>query len=148
MDPDRDALLERIFVAEQRMWTVLAYDGALPPFSLSLTMQQLKVLILVYRTDGLTAQQLTKHLGVSQATVSGLVDRLVAHEYVSRHEDPRDRRIRHIRLAPAGKQAVEEFLRVGVAQRRKLYSLLDDETLHMLEVVLDRLVEAASPRQP
>ena len=90
----REALLLRVMTAEQRLRTLFAYDRTNRIFSVNLTMQQLKVLILLSRHDGIASQELTRHLGVTLATLSGIVDRLVAHGYVTRTEDPHDRRIR------------------------------------------------------
>jgi DNA-binding MarR family transcriptional regulator len=130
-------------LAQQRMRAAIGYDRTNPIFSVNLTMQQLKVLMLISRSDGMTSQQLTRHLGVSQATVSGIVDRLVAHDFVTRQEDPHDRRIRHIWLAPEGKQALEEIMQSGTEMQRRVLDRLDDETLQMLETVLERLTAAA-----
>src|SRR4051812_41230770 len=80
----REALLRRVMTAERRLRTLFAYDRTNRIFSVNLTMQQLKVLILLTRHDGIPSQELTRHLGVTLATLSGIVDRLVAHGYVTR----------------------------------------------------------------
>src|SRR5690242_4083488 len=100
VDSDREGLLQRVTAAQRRLRTVMAQDQSNPIFSVNLTMQQLRVLMLVSATDGMALQQLGRQLGVSQATVSGIVDRLVAQDFVTRQEDAHDRRIRHIWLAP------------------------------------------------
>jgi DNA-binding MarR family transcriptional regulator len=140
VESEREALLRRVAEADQRMRGLLPYDRI---FSVNLTMQQLKVLILISRSDHMTAQELTRHLGVTLATTSGIVDRLVAHDYVSRHEDPHDRRVRRIRMAPAGKTALDDIMDSGREAQRRLLARLDDDTLRMLEVVLERLGDAA-----
>ena len=106
-------------------------------------MQQLKVLILLSRHDGIASQVLTRHLGVTLATLSGIVDRLVTHGYVTRTEDPHDRRIRRIHLSPAGREVLTEIMDSGNRAQQRLLSRLDDETLLMLETVLERLLDAA-----
>jgi DNA-binding MarR family transcriptional regulator len=139
----REALLQRVMVAEQRMRDLIAYDRSNPIFSVNLTMQQLKVLLLLSRHDGIASQELTRDLGVASATLSGIVDRLVAQGYVSRTEDTHDRRIRRIHLAPAGRKAMEEIMDSGTKAQRRLLDRLDDETLQMLETVLGRITAAA-----
>ena len=125
------------------MRSVIAYDRANPIFSVNLTMQQLKVLMLVSRSpDGMTSQDLTRHMGVSLATMSGIVDRLVAHAFVSRHEDPRDRRIRRIRLTAEGRKVLHEIMDQGQEVSRRVLDRLDDDTLRMLETVLHRVIDA------
>ena len=39
-------------------------------------------------------------MGVGLATLSGMIDRLVAHDLVARREDLQDRRVRRISLTP------------------------------------------------
>jgi DNA-binding MarR family transcriptional regulator len=140
---ERELLLRRVLRAEQRMRDLLTYDRTNPIFSVNLTMQQLRVLMLISRRDRLTSQELTRGLGVSLATTSGIVDRLVAHDYVTRLDDPRDRRIRRLTLAPAGRKALDEIVDSGWDAAHRLLGRLDDDTLRLLEVVLQRLGEAA-----
>lgn len=143
MKTHREALLHRVMMAEQRMRSLVAYDRTNPIFSVNLTMQQLKVLLLLSRHDGIASQELTRHLGVTLATLSGIVDRLVTQGYVVRVEDTHDRRIRRIHLSPAGRAMLEEIMDSGTRAQRRLLERLDDETLAMLETVLDRIVDAA-----
>jgi len=60
---------------------------------LDLTMAQLKALIAITGTGGLTGRDLAERLGIGPSAVTPLVDRLVAHGYVRREEDATDRRI-------------------------------------------------------
>ena len=143
MTTHREALLLRVMTAEQRLRTLFAYDRTNRLFSVNLTMQQLKVLILLTRHDGIASQELTRHLGVTSATLSGIVDRLVAHGYVTRTEDQHDRRIRRIHLSAAGREILTEIMDSGARAQQRLLSRLDDETLAMLETVLARLLAAA-----
>ncbi|MEV4514521.1 MarR family transcriptional regulator [Dactylosporangium sp. NPDC049525] len=139
----REALLLRVMTAEQRLRTLFAYDRTNRIFSVNLTMQQLKVLILLSRHDGIPSQELTRHLGVTLATLSGIVDRLVAHGYVTRTEDTHDRRVRRIHLSSTGREVLTEIMDSGNRAQQRLLDRLDDDTLLMLETVLDRLLDAA-----
>ena len=139
VDSDREGLLQRVTAAQRRLRTVMAQDQSNPIFSVNLTMQQLRVLMLISATDGMALQQLGRQLGVSQATVSGIVDRLVAQDFVTRQEDPRDRRIRHIWLAPKGRTTLDEIMQQHSELEQRMLERLDDETLRMLELVLERV---------
>jgi DNA-binding MarR family transcriptional regulator len=139
----REALLHRVAAADQRMRALLAYDRTNPLFSVNLTMQQLKVLLLLSRHDGISSQELTRHLGVSLATLSGIVDRLVAQGHVTRTEDQHDRRIRRIRLSAAGRETLTEIMDGGTRAQRRVLDRLDDDTLGMLALVLERIAAAA-----
>jgi DNA-binding MarR family transcriptional regulator len=139
----REALLLRVAASDERMRALLAYDRTNPLLSVNLTMQQLKVLMLLSRHDGIASAELTRRLGVSLATLSGIVDRLVVHGYVTRTEDQQDRRIRRIHLAAAGRKILTEIMDGGAKAQRRLLDRLDDETLGMLAAVLERVVEVA-----
>ncbi|MFB9178889.1 MarR family winged helix-turn-helix transcriptional regulator [Dactylosporangium sucinum] len=130
-------------MAEQRMRSLVAYDRTNPIFSVNLTMQQLKVLLLVSRQEGIGGQELSRLLGVTLATLSGIVDRLVGQGLVTRVEDTHDRRIRRIHLSPAGHKLLDELMDSGNRAQRRLLDRLDDETLEMLETVLARIGDAA-----
>src|SRR4051794_4717372 len=136
----REALLLRVAASDERMRALLAYDRTNPLFSVNLTMQQLKVLMLLSRHDGIASADLTRRLGVSLATLSGRGARLVALGYVPRREDQPARRIRRIHLAPAGRAILAEVVDGGAKAQRRLLARLDDETLGMLAAVLERIV--------
>jgi DNA-binding MarR family transcriptional regulator len=154
VDPEKNVdLTQRVLVAQERLHRFFALDRSNPILSVNLTMQQLKVLLLLYRQDGIASQELTRLLGVAMATVSGLIDRLVAHDYVARQEDSQDRRVRRLFLTMAGRRVVEEIMDAGAEHQRRLFARLDDDTLRMLEIVLHRiadvaLAEAAEQGQP
>ncbi|WP_432977792.1 MarR family winged helix-turn-helix transcriptional regulator [Dactylosporangium sp. CA-233914] len=143
MNTHREALLARVARAEERMRALLAYDRTNPLFSVNLTMQQLKVLLLLSGHDGMASQELTRLLGVSLATLSGIVDRLVTQGYVTRAEDPHDRRVRRIHLSPAGRETLDRLSDGGTRAARRLLDRLDDDTLGQLAAVLERVAEAA-----
>src|SRR5687768_9256224 len=111
--------------AQERLQRFFALDRSNPILSVNLTMQQLKVLLLLYRHDGIASQELTRLLGVGLATVSGLVDRLVTHDYVARREDPQDRRVRRLFLTTEGHRVVEEIMDAGAEHQRRLFARLD-----------------------
>jgi DNA-binding MarR family transcriptional regulator len=60
------------------------------------------VLILLSTEGPLAHSDLAQALGVGLATVTGLVDRLVARGLIERVEDATDRRIRRAKLTAAG----------------------------------------------
>lgn len=143
MKTHREALLQRVMMAEQRMRSLVAYDRTNPIFSVNLTMQQLRVLLLLSRHEGIAGQELSRLLGVTLATLSGIIDRLVGHGLVTRVEDAHDRRIRRIHLSAEGRRLLEEIMDSGNRAQRRLLDRLDDETLEMLETVLARIGDAA-----
>lgn len=138
-----DALVERVIVAERAVRRFFAYDRSNPLLSVNLTMQQLKVMLLLAVHNGLTSHELTGLLNVATPTVTGLIDRLVALGYVSRTEDPRDRRVRPIALSDSGREVIRGILDTGAAHQRRLLTRLDDAVLLDFERVLGELAVAA-----
>ncbi|MEU4572724.1 MarR family winged helix-turn-helix transcriptional regulator [Nonomuraea sp. ATR24] len=142
MNDEREDLIQRISDTQRGLGRVFAQHKS-PLFTSNLTMRQLKVIMLVAVNGSATGQDLAHHLGVALATVTGLVDRLVAHGLVSRHEDPHDRRVRRVELTEAGAKLVEEINNVGLRQYRRIMEHLDTETLRCLDHVTTRLREVA-----
>lgn len=139
---EREDLIHRITEAQRILTKAFAQDKS-PLFTSNLTMRQLKVIMLVAINGSATGQDLAHHLGVALATVTGLVDRLVAHGLVSRHEDPHDRRVRRVELTEAGTKLIQEINDTGLQQYRRILDHLDTETLRCLEHVTGRIREVA-----
>ncbi|WP_049566243.1 MarR family winged helix-turn-helix transcriptional regulator [Nonomuraea sp. SBT364] len=142
MNDEREDLIQRITETQRGLGRVFAQHKS-PLFTSNLTMRQLKVIMLVAVNGSATGQDLAHHLGVALATVTGLVDRLVAHGLVSRHEDPHDRRVRRVELTDAGAKLVEEINNTGLQQYRRIMEHLDTETLRCLDHVTTRLRQVA-----
>lgn len=108
---ERAALIERLEQVQQVFERRALSAMAAPLISTSLTMQQLKVLALVAVDPGrAAAHHLAPLLGVTVATMSGIVDRLVDHGMVQRVEDAHDRRVRRLVVTAAGSGTVRELL--------------------------------------
>ena len=72
------------------------------------TPAQLRVLQIVGEKKDPTAKTLANQMGVSQATVTALVDKLVARSLVSRQPSAQDRRQTNITLTAQGEDVLEE----------------------------------------
>src|SRR5579864_8107633 len=68
-----------------------------------MTVQQLRALSFIATSPaGRTSRELAALLGVGASAITPLVDRLVEHGFVERHEDPHDRRIARLTATPTG----------------------------------------------
>ncbi|SNS40262.1 DNA-binding transcriptional regulator, MarR family [Micrococcales bacterium KH10] len=108
---ERNQLIDEL-LALQDAWESSAVPRMLQHLlEIDLTIQQLKVLAILIATDGdSTGQRLAETLGVSLATISGILDRLEAHDMIERSEDPRDRRIRQVRATTTGRETIHRIL--------------------------------------
>jgi DNA-binding MarR family transcriptional regulator len=78
---------------------------------MDLSVTQYKMLHLLSRQadDELSVKALGDHLGLSLAAASRAVEGLHQRGYAERRECPIDRRIKRVRIAPAGRRAIAEL---------------------------------------
>ncbi|WP_219412562.1 MarR family winged helix-turn-helix transcriptional regulator [Pseudonocardia nigra] len=110
-------------------------------------MQQLRVLVLLAADGPLAQGDLAQALGVGLATVTGLVDRLVARGLVERREDPQDRRVRRAALSAEGTALIDRIQAAGQEQRRSLLARIDLDALRGLEQGLAALRAAVEDQE-
>lgn len=110
-DDEREALLTELLAIQNDLENSFVPEIIEPMLTLRLTMQQLKVLtILMTEPEGSTIQGLAKTVGVSLATMSGIVDRLESQEMIARTLDPRDQRVRRVTATSTGRKTVQSLL--------------------------------------
>lgn len=133
---ERQRLVEYILSFRDRFRQLI---GVGPPHdwaNAGLTMPQLKVLFLLYRSGTLTMGQLAEPLGVTLSTVTGIMDRLVEQELVNRQEAPRDRRVVVSVLTDKGNQLVE---RLYIGKRTHVVRVLERLTVEELRTLAKAL---------
>ncbi|WP_084774455.1 MarR family winged helix-turn-helix transcriptional regulator [Nonomuraea candida] len=140
---EREDLIRRITETQRGLGRLIAQHQS-PLFSSNLTLRQLKVIMLLSVNGSASGQDLAHHLGVGLGTVTGIVDRLVAHGLVSRHEDPHDRRVRRVELTPVGTQLIEEINNAGLHHYRRIMEHLDTDTLRTLDSVTRTISDVAA----
>lgn len=145
---DKQELIASIEAAQHTLGRRFGAARANPLMSLNLTMRQLKVLLTLARGGACTGQELTAEMGVSFATVTGIVDRLAAQGLVTRREDPADRRVRLLELTEKGRKLVSSVIDAGSAQYRRLLSRLELDELRALDKLVHRLSELAEEEFP
>lgn len=144
----KEQLIARIAAAQRGLGRIFGAARANPLMSLDLTMRQLKVLLTLARQGDSSGHELTREMGVSLATVTGIVDRLAAKGLVSRREDPDDRRVRRLELTPKGRKVTAGIMDAGAAPYRRLLSRLDMDELRALDAIIHRLAELAEEEFP
>lgn len=143
MSNEREELIHRISETQRGLARLFAQHQS-PLFNSNLTMRQLKVIMLLSVNGSASGQDLAHDLGVGLGTVTGIVDRLVAHGLVSRHEDPHDRRVRRVELTPAGTGLIEDINNAGSQHYLRIMRHLDTETLRALDSATHTLREVAT----
>ncbi len=84
-----------------------------------LTYVQAFVLNHLFKQDGLTQTELAERMDIGTVTVSGLVDRLEAKEWVERKADAKDRRAKRVWLTPEVVN-IQKKMRSGIKQLNEI----------------------------
>jgi len=115
------------------------------------TMSQAKALYLLSVRPGATMSSIASQLGVGPSAVSGLIDRLVAHGYVERKEDPSDRRQQLVTITGSGLAALDQMREIRAQVTLRLLHGLDADELKAFRIsliALDREVQRLHPTDP
>jgi len=107
------------------------------------TLPQLRVLHQIRRTPGVTTGELSRILGVTVSTVSGLVIKLVDRGLIERRTDPEDRRQEPLFLTTEGQSLVGELADAGRGFLNQVGERLGSD-LEPVAAALERLAEAAA----
>lgn len=142
-----EQLIADIMGAQHRLQHLFAYDRSDPLFSSHLTLSQLRIIMLLARHGSVSGGELARMLGVGLATLTGMIDRLVVQDLVTRTEDQHDRRVRRIALTKTGSTLIGSIFNAGEEKMRALLSRLSAEELEMVAQATLLLVRAAEEEQ-
>ena len=100
---------------------------------------QPQLLLLIRDNEGITQKALSEKNFVKPASITGMLNKLEANNYVYRVPDDTDKRIMRVYLTPEGRYLAkkgEELMR-GITDR--LFGNFSDEELHTLQLLIDKL---------
>ena len=136
-----------IVAALRRILTHVTSESSGPWLHLSVTMSQMKVLMLLREHAAMRVGALAQHLNVAVPTITGIVDRLVREGLVERHHDPSDRRVVLSVLTDEGQEFMERLAhRSDDDLNRQVASLTEEEQAAIARALkrLDEALAAAS----
>jgi DNA-binding MarR family transcriptional regulator len=110
----------------------------------SVTMAQMRVLMLLAGVGETRMSELAGALRVSLSTASGLVDRLVESHLVARHTDSVDRRQVLVSLSADGAAFLDHFQELGLSHLRELLARLSPADIATVRRTVDILIRAAN----
>jgi DNA-binding MarR family transcriptional regulator len=114
----------------------------------ALTVPQLRALSsIVASPSGRTSRELATTLGVGASAITPLVDRLVDHGFVERHEDPHDRRIARLTATQTGRETLERMLAGKGEIMREVMSRLSPGELELVTLAFGVLRAALQPME-
>lgn len=134
-----EALLNIVVTAEL---AVKEGDVLLRPHHV--TESQFNVLMLLAHQappEGAVQVQLGRMLVVNRSNVTGLIDRMEAAGWVERTHDPADRRVKLVRLTPAGRALVEKAEKDYMARVTRVLGVLTKAEQAQLCRMLEKVRE-------
>lgn len=94
---------------------------------------------VIQRTPSITQGMLARELELGDAATGRLVDRLVIRGFVSRHPDPKDRRVRQIVLTPKATKLLSKLQRVSTELRQEILDGIAEEELLAIGSALKKM---------
>ncbi len=142
-EPQKEELIENILQLTDR--TFRALFPMLPKewLHLDLTMSQLKVVLLLFISGPSRMGDIASALGVSLATATGVVDRLVERGSVLREGDPEDRRVVLCRLSSKGENLISGLWQLSRERAGELMRGLPPSGLLLITEALEALLQAS-----
>lgn len=107
---------------------------------------QFELLIELYTRGPLHAGELAEAVGVSAATVSGMLDHLCAAELVERTRSEADRRLVVVELTRRGRRKVEARKALWRRRWEEALAGIDEDELRVASRVLGRISDIFSER--
>jgi DNA-binding MarR family transcriptional regulator len=111
----------------------------------SLTPSQLHALMWLGFDGPLTMGELARRLGITEKTITGIVDRLERSGLLGRERDKRDRRVVHARLTRRGETAHAQHQHLVSGKIHRFLALLDATDRRALFRLLGKLSQGAPP---
>jgi DNA-binding MarR family transcriptional regulator len=108
-----------------------------------LTIPEWRIIAVLGRRPGLTAKEVAEATEMDKVAVSRAVARLVAARRVAARADREDARRQMLALTPQGESVHARIAPIALASERRLLSALDARERAQLDVLLDRLLDAA-----
>lgn len=97
------------------------------------------LMVQPYPTEA-TPAQLADASGVTRASMSSRLDRLVNAGLVTREVDPLDRRRLVVRPTPAGRKAWDSYVHQGMSREQELLHALTPRELEQLNALLRKVI--------
>ena len=138
---------EDSFAASLQQWVEVSMRHSMHDFvrfarQAGLSMPQIGALFHISH-KGSSVSDLGEHLGVSNAAASQMLERLVQQGFISRLEDPNDRRFKQLTLTAKGRQVLQAAIRARQDWLFELAAMLTEAEQQQVGAALELLTEKA-----
>lgn len=106
---------------------------------LDMTAEQLKMLVVLWKEDGMTQNELGESVGKFKTSVTKLVDNLEKRKLIQRRPHPSDRRSNMVCLTELGKNIKKQLLPIIEKTLEKAHNNISNDELITFHNVLDKI---------
>jgi MarR family transcriptional regulator, organic hydroperoxide resistance regulator len=145
MPDNKKDLIKEIIFYQKQIGRIVHGDTPDVWLALNLTIAQLKSLMFIRYEGRTNFKNLAKALRVSPPNVTGIVDRLVDQELVSREDNPQNRRMQILQVTEKGEALTVELMERGNSYFYATLSKMNTGDLESLSKGMAALILAAQP---
>lgn len=109
-------------------------------------MAQLGILMKTKYLQPVSGKHIAEHMQISRSAVTQMIDGLFVAGYITRTEDPKDRRITYLSLSEKGDSYLAELEATGEAFFAEVTSELTDEELTQLAHIQAKVLRSLEAR--
>lgn len=138
----RDQLIEQfidVTKAMMKAWKAQFFAAVDDP---NLSPAQIGIMVLVHRRAACSGRDLASELHISRSAVTQMLEGLIEQGYISRQEDPNDRRISNLELTTTGGRKMRELDKIRKRLFDKLTDDLTDQELLSITIINQKITEA------
>jgi len=140
---EKESLIDRVFQLQVDMYRALRPNLQGEWLRADLTMPQLKVLLLLFMEGSARMSEIAHGLGVTLATATGIINRLVERNLVVREAQQGDRRVVTCELSEEGGKMMGRLWEAGQAWSRNILENLTTPQLEIVAEAMELLLKAA-----
>ncbi len=130
-------LEEFIRTLDSSFKNILAEVGS----SLNFTASQAAYIEAIYRLHHPTLSELADALGISKASVTAAINKLLRQGYVVKTPSMEDKRVSHLNLTPTGEELIEAKQQALTNYTEFIRDALSQEEAQQLEHIMAKLVQ-------
>ncbi len=136
---DKARAIERVLKQVEGVFRELLPMAHQELLDLDLTTPQLKVVLLLYLNGPARMSSLASSLGVTLATSTGIVDRLVEKDILTRENNKDDRRVVVCNLSAKGHELTDRLYSSARERARQLLQSLNPSQIKLIDDALKSL---------
>jgi DNA-binding MarR family transcriptional regulator len=141
---ERDNLVEGILSLGDKLFRILLPTVPQELLEMDITMQQLKIMLLLFMNGPLRMGTIASQLDVTLPTATNFIDRLVERDYVVRENMIYDRRVVICHLSAKGQKTVGSIWESARNRCKELLESMNTAKLKFLNEALEAMMDSAS----